>query len=424
MAHFKDITSFGELKKQYRILAVANHPDKGGDTKIMQEINAEFEKLFKIWEHKKPAGNSPSGYEEDYAGATAKQYSESVYNEYRYWGHRYKGQSNAEILDKVREWLKETYPRYKFSVSKRHYSSLVISLIKADFEVFIEGERHRAHHDINHYWLDNDKVLTERAKEVMKNVLDYVMSYNYDDSDVMTDYFNTNFYLYLNIGTSKSPYKVETPKLQCAKSKLPPQFKHPEGKAHKAIRQALGGSVFQAYQHYREGQTIILGNIHFSDEGKQHFYPLSYSSAKTAQKRIDKLAAAGIRCKLTGRNGGYIRFEGYTEETERDMERERQEYIAAKKAWDEKQSNPQPPKAERTEPAGTYAIQLIDYSEKSFAVIGDTKPIKDLLHDLGGSINYRLKCGTGWIFSKKKLEEVKGRLHIEMSPSPTNLTEE
>ena len=40
------------------------------------------------------------------------------------------------------------------------------------------------------------------------------------------------------------------------------------------------------------------------------------SSAKLAQKRIDKLEKAGIRCKLTGYNGGYIRFIGDTPEAE------------------------------------------------------------------------------------------------------------
>ena len=69
----------------------------------------------------------------------------------------------------------------------------------------------------------------------MKNVCDFVMSYNFDDSDPMTDYFCTNFYLHLGVGTYKKPYKVELPKLDC-KGKKPEVFKHPEGAAHKAIR--------------------------------------------------------------------------------------------------------------------------------------------------------------------------------------------
>jgi hypothetical protein len=51
-------------------------------------------------------------------------------------------------------------------------------------------------------------------------------------------------------------------------------------------------------------------------------------------------------------------------------------------------------------------IQIIDYSEKAIAVIGDTKPIKDQLKELGGKFNFRLSCGAGWIFPKTKLEEI------------------
>lgn len=51
-------------------------------------------------------------------------------------------------------------------------------------------------------------------------------------------------------------------------------------------------------------------------------------------------------------------------------------------------------------------VEIIDYSEKAIAVIGDTKPIKDQLKELGGRFNSRLTCGAGWIFPKTKREEV------------------
>lgn len=60
----------------------------------------------------------------------------------------------------------------------------------------------------------------------------------------------------------------------------------------------------------------------------------------------------------------------------------------------------------------TLNLKLIDYSDKAFAVIGDTKPIKDKLRLLGGSFNSRLSCGMGWIFSKKRLDSVKQELKL------------
>jgi antirestriction protein len=51
-------------------------------------------------------------------------------------------------------------------------------------------------------------------------------------------------------------------------------------------------------------------------------------------------------------------------------------------------------------------LEIVDYSEKAIALIGDTKAIKEKLKKLGGRFNPRLSCGAGWIFSKSKLEEV------------------
>jgi len=55
-------------------------------------------------------------------------------------------------------------------------------------------------------------------------------------------------------------------------------------------------------------------------------------------------------------------------------------------------------------------IQIIDYSEKSIAVIGNTKPIKEQLKSLGGRFNFRLTCGAGWIFPKSKQAEIMAAL--------------
>lgn len=57
-------------------------------------------------------------------------------------------------------------------------------------------------------------------------------------------------------------------------------------------------------------------------------------------------------------------------------------------------------------------FKIVDYSEKAFAIVGDTKPIKEKLKQLGGSFNPRLACGIGWIFSKKRYDIVKKELQL------------
>jgi hypothetical protein len=57
-------------------------------------------------------------------------------------------------------------------------------------------------------------------------------------------------------------------------------------------------------------------------------------------------------------------------------------------------------------------IQIIDYSEKAIAIIGDTKPIKELLKEMGGRFNFKLTCGPGWIFPMKKKETIIEKLKL------------
>jgi hypothetical protein len=50
-----------------------------------------------------------------------------------------------------------------------------------------------------------------------------------------------------------------------------------------------------------------------------------------------------------------------------------------------------------------HNVKLVDYSDKSFVVKGDTRPIKEELKKLGGMW---FKKETGWLFSNKKREQV------------------
>jgi len=63
------------------------------------------------------------------------------------------------------------------------------------------------------------------------------------------------------------------------------------------------------------------------------------------------------------------------------------------------------------------SIQIIEYTEKSIAVIGNTKPLKEELKAINGRFNKYLKNKNGerfvgWIFSKKKEQEVKETLNL------------
>ena len=45
MNYFENVSNLDELRKTYHRLAFENHPDRGGQTVVMQEINNQYEKL-------------------------------------------------------------------------------------------------------------------------------------------------------------------------------------------------------------------------------------------------------------------------------------------------------------------------------------------------------------------------------------------
>lgn len=48
MKFFTNCRTLDELKAEYRRLAMKHHPDRGGDTRTMQDINGEYEQVFEI----------------------------------------------------------------------------------------------------------------------------------------------------------------------------------------------------------------------------------------------------------------------------------------------------------------------------------------------------------------------------------------
>lgn len=73
---------------------------------------------------------------------------------------------------------------------------------------------------------------------------------------------------------------------------------------------------------------------------------------------------------------------------------------------------PKQNKTTKTETIESKGLQIIDYSEKAIAIIGDTRAIKDTLKTLGGRFNAHLTCGAGWIFSKTKEATLREALNI------------
>lgn len=221
MKYFKNVNSYNELKKAYRELLKANHPDNGGDVEVMQAINVEYEALFPIWKNRQEKENGKIINE------TAAETRRKFYTQFGWEGSHYDCDlSLKEIAKIVRTYIKEKYPTYKFSV-RIHYASmcqeLTVVLKESPIEIYKtaeeaseedelafikKAERHGlwnltswtrevfeseykkiAEEHGNFY-----KIMNEATKAVIDDVDAFVNSYNYDDCDGMIDYFDVNFY--------------------------------------------------------------------------------------------------------------------------------------------------------------------------------------------------------------------------------------
>ena len=208
--------------------------------------------------------------------------------------------SIKEISAKVRSYAKKNFPEFKFSVRSEwsmYADSMYIELKSGPCVPFVEGsisaERgYMSTMSSVKAWKDE---LTPKVFAALNAVSNYASSFRYNDSDGMQDYFDTNFYIHIEVSDE---YKVIEPKAK--KSSIKPE-KVEEAKEMEAV-------------------TV---------EG----------------------------------------------------------------------------------------LEVVDYSEKAIAVFGDTKAIKEQLKELGGrfnpSLNYNGEKRAGWIFSKKKADEVRNLMASE-----------
>lgn len=201
MKHFINVNSLEELKKQYRKLALANHPDKGGKNEVMQEINVEFDVLFKIW---KDSAND-EGQE---TSETASDYRRDFYTANGWEGSRYDSHlSTKDIAARVREYVKMQWPGWKFSVRCKYASmcSEILVYLKGGPVANPLSEKAIARGYYNpqiSYMTEEDDRLNELVNVVMLDVNAYIDSFRYDDSDGMIDYFDTNFYKFVEVCSS------------------------------------------------------------------------------------------------------------------------------------------------------------------------------------------------------------------------------
>ena len=106
----------------------------------------------------------------------------------------------------MRDQIKAAYPQYKWSVSRRHSSTVVIVLQESDLPF------DNTHMDINPYWFKESEKLNTKTKLVFQHVLEICNSvercYNRAANDPGADYGDNTYFIDMDIGKWDNPHKL------------------------------------------------------------------------------------------------------------------------------------------------------------------------------------------------------------------------
>ena len=121
---------------------------------------------------------------------------------------------SAEDVKAVRKELKAAYPKYKFSVRKGAGShSLRVTLLKGPRALSdITATGHSSVNQYHLYQVGKHEIFFKRILEIMMTAPArgegfWANKGWYDNSDSMTDYFDTAYYMSLDIGSWNKPYE-------------------------------------------------------------------------------------------------------------------------------------------------------------------------------------------------------------------------
>lgn len=251
MKYFTGCTTLEALKKEYRRLAMANHPDRGGDEATMKAINAEYDAVFPAF---RLAYNRTA---EAPTTETAQSTRSEFYTANGWKGSNYESsRSLKEIAQLVRQFIKEQFPAYKFSV-RTSYASMCQELhvdlkeapckIYKDFAELTAEEKHTVIRNASrnsvfslNSWTDAElkaefdriwntygsfyRVLSEQIQAAVEAVDGYVKSFCFEDCDAMIDYFHVNFY-YFGCGTGNVQFVPKAARIANPKEPKPEEKK-------------------------------------------------------------------------------------------------------------------------------------------------------------------------------------------------------
>jgi len=112
---------------------------------------------------------------------------------------------SSEEVKAVRNKIKAASPHVKFSVRRRHHSTLVVTVLASPY--FNDGARIQ----VNEYHIERN--YEGQQLRFLQAVYAIMKENHWDKSDMMTDYFNCAYYMSLNVGEWDKPHaKIPKPR--------------------------------------------------------------------------------------------------------------------------------------------------------------------------------------------------------------------
>jgi len=110
---------------------------------------------------------------------------------------------SQEKKRKLAPGIKSVLKKYgmKGTIAVDNHSSLVVNLKSGPIDFGA------SYNQVNPYWVD--KHYEGDAKSFLMELVEAMNVGNYDNSDIMTDYFDVGWYININVGKWNKPYTVE-----------------------------------------------------------------------------------------------------------------------------------------------------------------------------------------------------------------------
>lgn len=116
---------------------------------------------------------------------------------------------SKEIKAKIVTEVKKVLPAdWKATFAVRHHSTIVMTVRSAPFDLaakFYQAKNHPDYCDVNHYHFAKSTP-DQNLAATLEKIIDALNTDNYDNSDVMTDYFDVGHYVDLRFGEWGKPF--------------------------------------------------------------------------------------------------------------------------------------------------------------------------------------------------------------------------